>query len=32
VRLINRKTGGARAVITLPMVMPVNPGHTPAGD
>jgi two-component system, NtrC family, nitrogen regulation sensor histidine kinase NtrY len=32
VRLINRKTGGARAVVTLPMVMPVNPGHTPAGD
>jgi nitrogen fixation/metabolism regulation signal transduction histidine kinase len=32
VRLINRKTGGARAVITLPMVMPVNPSHTPTGD
>jgi two-component system, NtrC family, nitrogen regulation sensor histidine kinase NtrY len=32
VRLINRKTGGARAVITLPMVMQVNPSHTPTGD
>jgi len=32
VRLINRNTGGARAVVTLPMVTPVNPGHTPTGD
>lgn len=32
VRLINRNTGGARAVVTLPMVMPVNPGHAPTGD
>ena len=32
VRLINRKAGGARAVVTLPMVMPVNPAHTPTGD
>jgi signal transduction histidine kinase len=32
VRLINRKAGGARAVVTLPMVMPVNPAHTPMGD
>jgi nitrogen fixation/metabolism regulation signal transduction histidine kinase len=32
VRLINRKAGGARAVVTLPIVMPVNPAHTPTGD
>jgi two-component system, NtrC family, nitrogen regulation sensor histidine kinase NtrY len=32
VRLTNRKTGGARAVVTLPMVMPVNPAHTSTGD
>ena len=32
VRLINRKAGGARAVVTLPMVMPVNPSHTSTGD
>jgi nitrogen fixation/metabolism regulation signal transduction histidine kinase len=32
VRLTNRKTGGARAVVTLPMVMPVNPAHTQPGD
>jgi nitrogen fixation/metabolism regulation signal transduction histidine kinase len=32
VRLINRKAGGARAVVTLPMVMPLNPSHTPTGD
>jgi two-component system nitrogen regulation sensor histidine kinase NtrY len=32
VRLTNRKTGGARAVVTLPMVMPVTPVHTPTGD
>jgi nitrogen fixation/metabolism regulation signal transduction histidine kinase len=27
VRLTNRKTGGARAVVTLPVVMPVMPPH-----
>jgi two-component system nitrogen regulation sensor histidine kinase NtrY len=32
VRLTNRKAGGARAVVTLPMVMPVNPAHTQTGD
>jgi two-component system, NtrC family, nitrogen regulation sensor histidine kinase NtrY len=32
VRLTNRKAGGARAVVTLPMVMPVNPSHTQAGN
>jgi nitrogen fixation/metabolism regulation signal transduction histidine kinase len=32
VRLINRNTVGARAVVTLPIVMPVNPAHTPTGD
>jgi two-component system, NtrC family, nitrogen regulation sensor histidine kinase NtrY len=28
VRLTNRKAGGARAVVTLPVVMPVMPAHT----
>jgi nitrogen fixation/metabolism regulation signal transduction histidine kinase len=32
VRLTNRITGGARAVITLPIVMPVTPVHTPTGN
>ena len=32
VRLTNRITGGARAVITLPIVMPVTPAHSPTGD
>jgi nitrogen fixation/metabolism regulation signal transduction histidine kinase len=31
VRLTNRKAGGARAVVTLPMMMPVNPTHV-TGD
>jgi two-component system nitrogen regulation sensor histidine kinase NtrY len=32
VRLTNRKTGGARAVVTLPIVMPVMPGHPQTTD
>jgi two-component system, NtrC family, nitrogen regulation sensor histidine kinase NtrY len=32
VRLTNRKTGGARAVVTLPMVMPVTPVHASTSD
>jgi nitrogen fixation/metabolism regulation signal transduction histidine kinase len=32
VRLINRKTGGARAVVTLPVVMPVMPAHPQTVD
>ena len=31
VRLMNRNGGGARAVVTLPVVMPVNP-HAQSGD
>jgi two-component system nitrogen regulation sensor histidine kinase NtrY len=32
VRLTNRKTGGARAVVTLPVVMPVMPAHPQTAD
>jgi signal transduction histidine kinase len=28
VRLTNRKAGGVRAAVTLPVVMPVTPAHT----
>ncbi len=32
VRLTNRKAGGARAVVTLPVVMPVMPAHPQTAD
>jgi nitrogen fixation/metabolism regulation signal transduction histidine kinase len=32
VRLTNRKAGGARAVVTLPVMMPVAPAHTQGAD
>ena len=32
VKLVNRKTVGARAVVTLPLVMPVPPAHTPSNN
>jgi signal transduction histidine kinase len=32
VRLTNRKLGGVRAVVTLPVVMPVTPGHSQSLD
>jgi two-component system, NtrC family, nitrogen regulation sensor histidine kinase NtrY len=32
VRLTNRKTGGARAVVTLPVVMPLMPAHPQTAD